>query len=127
VESQDEEILPASELTWSTLTLACYRIFKFLRSVIMPQSAALRALGGIFVAASLDAQAGTDRSCADVMSDVTHAGVQLESLQCWRNILLAEENDVDDGHATRWTPTNITVSSESQVTKMEMPHFFGGF
>jgi hypothetical protein len=28
----------------------------------------------IFVAASLDAQAGTDRSyCADVMSDMTHA------------------------------------------------------
>jgi hypothetical protein len=48
VESQDEEILPAPELTWSTLTLLPH-FPSFSRSVIMPKCAALRALGGIFV------------------------------------------------------------------------------
>jgi cohesin loading factor subunit SCC2 len=131
VESQDEDILPASELTWSTLTLACYRIFsKFLQKRdYATKCAALRALGGIFVAQPrLMLKLEQIGLIADVMSDTTHASVQLESLQCWRNILLAEEKRVDDGHAKAKMDAdqNITVSKRISGDQDGDATLFGG-
>jgi cohesin loading factor subunit SCC2 len=131
VESQDEDILPASELTWSTLTLACYRIFsKFLQKRdYATKCAALRALGGIFVAQPrLMLKLEQIGLIADVMSDESHASVQLEALQCWRNILLAEEKRVDDGHAKAKMDAdqNITVSNRISGDQDGDASLFGG-
>jgi cohesin loading factor subunit SCC2 len=97
----DDGVLPAS-IEWTTLAISCYRVFTvFLaKKDYLTKSAALRALGAIFVSQPrlllrLD-QVGL---IADVMSEATSPMLQLEALQCWQNILKAEEKRIESGAA----------------------------
>lgn len=131
VESQNEDILPATELVWSNLTRACYRIFsQFLEKCdYSTKCAALRALGGIFVAQPrLMLKLEQIGLICDVMSDAAHPSLQLEALQCWQNILTAEEKRIDDGHAKAKMDADesITVSKRISGDQDGDATLFGG-
>ena len=94
VDSKDEGVLPADQLDLSNVVFLSYRIIsKFLDKVDPPtQCAALRALGGIFVSQprlllELEQVGLIDK----VMSSDADVSLQVESLQCWRTILLVSK------------------------------------
>jgi hypothetical protein len=79
------------QLNWSNLTALCERMFTIFLEKNDPQTkcAALRALSGVFIAhprelLRLD-QSGL---ITEVMSPDSPPSLQIESLRCWRDILL---------------------------------------
>lgn len=94
VDNDNGALLEPKEFDWTNSRLACYRIFSnYLRKAdSSTQCCALRALGGTFVAQPrlllLLEQNGLIES---VMSKSADVALQLESLQCWRKILLVRQ------------------------------------
>lgn len=88
----DEETM--MQLTWSNLTALCERMFTIYleKNDTQTKCAALRALSGVFIAhprelLRLDQSGLITR----VMSRNSPSDVQIESLRCWRDILLVSQ------------------------------------
>ena len=87
------------QLDWISLTGICERTFTSFLSKSDPEikCAALRALTGVFIAhprelLRLD-QSGV---ITDVMASEAHPSVQIESLRCWRDILLVSISNLSE-------------------------------
>lgn len=94
---------------------ACFSIFlKYLnKDDEATKCLALRAMTGVFISRPRVVLAAEQMGIiAEVMSEKAPASVQLETLRCWRDILLAEETRIESGEAmTKMAAQkNITVS-----------------
>jgi hypothetical protein len=90
-EWQVETLVTPDEFSWANVTIACYRMFaQYLSKLDAPtKGVALRAFGCMFVAQPrLMLQLEAVGIIAAVMSDESPLELQLESLQCWRKILV---------------------------------------
>ena len=52
----------------------------------------------------------------EIMSDSAHPALQLESLQCWREILVIKEKRVESGEANRQTKSNTNISTSEKIS-----------
>jgi len=91
IQNDDAQLLPGDELSWENFTLACYRLFSLYlqKTDSGTKCKALAALKGIFVAhpqllLCMDHVGLFD----EVMDDAAGIPLQLEALECWRNILM---------------------------------------
>ena len=105
--------IPEADFTWDTFTVACYSLSK--RFLLKRDSAtkcrALAALKGIFVAyPQLLLQLDHVGLFDEIMADEAGGPIQLEALECWRNILEAEERRIDSGQA------DAKMEAEGKVT-----------
>lgn len=90
-DSDDDENDASEELTWSNLTALCERLFTDFLAKSDPQTkcAALRGLCGVFIAHPREMLRMNESGLiSEVMSPDSPPSVQLESLICWRDILL---------------------------------------
>lgn len=113
VEFEEVGAIPESDLTWDTFTLACYSLFKsyLLKRDSATKCRALAALKGIFVAyPQLLLQLDHVGLFDEIMADGAGEPLQLEALECWRNILEAEERRIDSGQA------EAKMEAEGKVT-----------
>jgi cohesin loading factor subunit SCC2 len=130
-EGEDGEPVGPVQLTWTNLPALCERIFtKFLeKSHVETKCSALRALSGMFVAHPRELfdmdQSGL---ITQVMSAKSHPSLQLESLRCWRDILLAEEARIESGEAKAKMDSNkgITLSKKISGDQDGDATLFGG-
>lgn len=107
--------LDPSSLNESNLFNACFACIMFYlkKNDAVTRSCALRALTGIFIARPrvilYVEEMGT---IEEVMSDVAPHELQREALQCWKEILLAEERRIESGAAKEEMDAHedITVS-----------------
>ncbi len=111
-------IIP-NELRWEILPSACFALFqKYLGKVDAgTRCKAIRAMAGIF--------SGNPRILLDfqqkgvleeVMSDQAHPSLQLESLQCLREILTAEEMRVESGEACRQMESKNGITTSKKIS-----------
>ena len=91
IQNDDAQLLDGDELSWGNFTLACYRLFSLYlqKTDSGTKCKALAALKGIFVAhpqllLCMDHVGLFD----EVMDDAAGIPLQLEALECWRNILM---------------------------------------
>jgi cohesin loading factor subunit SCC2 len=132
-DEEGEDGVPAGplQLTWTNLPALCERLFtKFLeKRHVETKCSALRALSGMFVAHPRELFA-MDQSglITQVMSAEAHPSLQLESLQCWRDILLAEEARIESGEAKAKMDANkgITLSKKIAGDQDGDATLFGG-
>jgi cohesin loading factor subunit SCC2 len=111
--------ISSSELTYANLIVGCYRIFStYLQTLDAPtKCSALRALGGLFVSQPrLMLELEQVGLIEHVMSEESHISLQLESLQCWKTILLAEERRIDGGVATEKLEKNERVTLSNRIS-----------
>jgi cohesin loading factor subunit SCC2 len=118
-DEEDEEAEPGPvQLTWTNLPALCERLFtKFLdKSHVETKCSALRALSGMFVAHPRELFA-MDQSglITQVMSAESHPSLQLESLRCWRDILLAEEGRIESGEAKAKMDANKGITLAKKI------------
>jgi cohesin loading factor subunit SCC2 len=103
MENAEEAILlPEADLTWENYGMSCNSLFKsYLSKKDSPTKCrALAALKGLFVAhPHLLLQMDHVGLFDDIMSNAAGEPLQLEALECWRNILEAEERRIDSGQA----------------------------
>mmetsp|Transcript_29228 Transcript_29228/g.60734 ORF Transcript_29228/g.60734 Transcript_29228/m.60734 type:complete len:1733 (-) Transcript_29228:882-6080(-) len=105
------------EFAKNSLSNACFAIFmEYLQKEDEATKVlALRAMNGIFISRPRVVLAAEQMGIISAtLSDDASAGVQLESLKCWRDILLAEEKRIESGaaKAKMAAKKNITVSKK---------------
>lgn len=110
-------IVEPSGLSWANLPYSSYKLLEeYLdKEDITTKCNALRAMGGIFLShprimLALEQQ-GTLK---ELMSDLSHPDLQLETLKCFQAILCSEERRVETGEARRQMQSkgNITLSKQ---------------
>lgn len=131
VENEETELLPDEELVWSNFTLACYRLFsRYLQKIDSgTKCKALAALKGIFLAhPQLLLQMDHVGLFDKVMDDAAGIPLQLEALECWRSILVAEERRIESGRADAKMDAdgNITISKRIAGDQDGDATLFGG-
>jgi cohesin loading factor subunit SCC2 len=131
VSIENAPLISEENLSWDNFTCACYRLFtRFLRKQdILTKCKALAALKGIFVAQpQLLLQLDHVGLFDEVMADSAGVPLQLEALECWRNILTAEEKRVDSGEAEAKMDAsdNITVREKISGDQDGDATLFGG-
>lgn len=85
------KLISPKNLNWSNISIACYRIFaKFLsKSDSATKCKAMEAFGGLFLAQPrLVLHLDKIGLVSDVMSEKAVLPLQLESLDCWKKILV---------------------------------------
>jgi hypothetical protein len=96
-EMEGVDDVDAKELTASTVMYACYSLFVYYlrQDDVDTKCAALRALSGVFMARPrvmlMNEQDGT---IEEIMSSDSSTTLQLESLRCWKEILLVSTRHV---------------------------------
>lgn len=115
-ELEDTEDIDVEALSMSNVMYACYCVFAYClqQADIDTKCAALRALSGIFMGRPrVLLMLEQDGTIGEIMSQDSPADLQLESLRCWRDILLVEEKRVEGREAKeRMDATGITVSKK---------------
>jgi cohesin loading factor subunit SCC2 len=111
----DVEDLDVKALSLSNVMYACYSIFAYYlqQADVDTKCVALRALSGIFMSRPrVMLMLEQDGTIGEIMSQESPADLQLESLRCWRDLLLVEENRVESGDAKARMEarTGVTVS-----------------
>jgi cohesin loading factor subunit SCC2 len=111
----DAEDIDVEALSLSNVMYACYCVFAYYlqQADVDTRCAALRALSGIFMARPrVLLMLEQDGTIGELMSHDSPTDLQLESLRCWRDILLVEEKRVESGEAKARmdATTGITVS-----------------
>ena len=128
-DEEDEETL--KHLSWSNLTAFCERMFTTYldKNDVKTKCAALRALTGIFIARPRE-MLRMDQSglITNVMSPDAPSSVQIESLRCWRDILLTEEARIESGEAKSKMDSkkSITLSKKISGDQDADATLFGG-
>lgn len=95
---EDVDDVDAKELTASTVVYACYSLFVYYlqQDDVDTKCSALRALSGVFMARPrvmlMNEQDGT---IEEIMSSDSSTALQLESLRCWKEILLVSTRHND--------------------------------
>jgi len=108
-----------SELTWENLPTSSFVLFqKYLEKLdTNTKCKALRAMSGIFSAHPRVMLAFEQEGVLqEIMSDNAHPALQLESLQCWREILVTEEKRVESGEAKRQMESNTSISTSEKIS-----------
>jgi cohesin loading factor subunit SCC2 len=132
VEDENEESLTSSDqLTWKNISRACFEIFTAYFDKPDPDTkrVALRALGGIFMAEPRLMLELEQEGFLKVVLDPNADGqLQLEAMESWRNILIAEEKRIDGGYAKKLMEQNenITVSKRIAGDQDGDSNIFGG-
>ena len=124
-------LVSEGDLTWENFTMSCYSLFRsYLSKRDSPTKCrAVASLKGIFVShphflLKLDHVGLFD----EIMSDSAGELLQLEALECWRNILEAEERRIDSGQADSQMDAdeNVTVSKRISGDQNGDATLFGG-
>lgn len=112
-------IIDPSQLTWSNLPYASYAILEeYLdKEDTSTKCNALRAMAGIFfshprIMLSLEEQ-GTLK---ELMATTSHPNLQLETLKCFQEILVNEEQRVESGEARRQMNLKESINSSMQIS-----------
>ncbi len=111
--------IKSSELKWENLPLACFAMFQiFLDKVdTATKSKSLRAMSGVFSAHPRIMLAFQQQGVwNDIMSDKSDLDLQLEALQCWRDILVCEEMRVESGEAKRQMESKDNITTSKKVS-----------
>jgi len=111
--------VPSKELTWSNLPSASFVLFQAYLSKIdtATKCKALRAMAGIFSAHPRVMLAFEQEGILkEIMSDSAHPTLQLESLQCWREILISEELRVESGEAKRQMELKSDITTSKKIS-----------
>ena len=90
-EMEDLDDIEAQELTPTTVMYACYSLFVYYlqQDDVDTKCAALRALTGIFISRPrVMLMLEQDGTIEEIMSPKSPIELQLESLRCWKEILL---------------------------------------
>jgi cohesin loading factor subunit SCC2 len=131
VDEVDAFLVPEGDLTWGNFTMSCYSLFRnyLSKSDVPTKCRAVAALKGIFVShphflLKLDHVGLFD----EIMSDSAGELLQLEALECWRNILEAEERRIESGMADSQMDSdeNITLSKRISGDQNGDATLFGG-
>lgn len=88
---EDADDIDSKDLTASNVMYACYSLFVYYlqQDDVDTKCAALRALSGVFTARPrVMLMLEEDGTIKDIMSPSSPVALQLESLQCWKEILL---------------------------------------
>jgi len=102
-----------NELSWSNLTAICEDTFITFLEKNDPQTqcAALRALSGVFISHPRELlRMDQDGLTTRVMSSKASPSLQIESLRCWRDIILTEEARIESGEA------KLAMDSKNEIT-----------
>lgn len=108
-----------SDLTWESLTTSSFVLFQqYLEKLDnSTKCKALRAMSAIFSAHPRIMLAFEQEGVLqDIMSDNADPALQLESLQCWREILVTEEKRIESGEAKRQMESKINLSTSEKVS-----------
>lgn len=111
--------VPPSSLTWENLPSASFVIFrKYLEKTDAgTKCKAIRAMAGIFSSHPRVMLAfEQEGSLSEIMSDDAHPTLQLESLQCLREILTTEEMRVESGEAKRKMETKADITTSKKIS-----------
>lgn len=90
INSETANLIDPRKITWSNLIIGCFTLFsEYLKKEDSPtKCTALRAMGGIFVTQPrLLLQLDQEGLIGNLMADSSGVPLQLESMQCWYNIL----------------------------------------
>jgi cohesin loading factor subunit SCC2 len=116
---QDFVEVSSADLNWENLPSSCYIIFKLYLSKrdTNTRCKALRAIAGIFssyprIMLAFE-QEGT---LYEVMSSDAQPELQLEALQCWREILITEEQRIESGEAKRQMESKADITTSKKVS-----------
>lgn len=129
-EDDKDEVVP-NMITWKNLATSCKQLFmKFLeKNDPQTKCAALRGMCGIFIAHPRELlKMNESGMISEVMSPSSPPSLQLESLLCWREILLVEEVRIDSGEAKAKMDSkeSITVSKKISGDQDADATLFGG-
>jgi len=130
-EDDESNDIAADELTFANLTATFEKLFTAFLSKNEEhiKCAALRGLCGVFIAQPRE-MLRMDQSglVNQVMAPESPLCLQLESLICWRDILLTEEARIESGEAKKKmdSKTNITVSKKISGDQDADATLFGG-
>lgn len=131
VDEVDAFLVSEGDLTWGNFIMSCYSLFRsYLSKHDVPTKCrAVAALKGIFVShphflLKLDHVGLFD----EIMSDSAGELLQLEALECWRNILEAEERRIESGIADSQmnSDENVTLSKRISGDQNGDATLFGG-
>jgi cohesin loading factor subunit SCC2 len=106
------------EFADNALSNACFAIFlKFLnKDDETTKCLALRAITGVFISRPRVVLAAEQMGIiAEVLSEQAPASVQLESLKCWRDILLAEEKRIESGEAKAKMAAHKEITLQKRI------------
>ncbi len=110
-------IVDPAQLTWSNLPYCSYTVLEeYLDKVdTMTKCNALRAMAGIFFShPRIMLELQEQGTLKELMSETSHPNLQLETLKCFQEILVSEEQRVESGEAKRQMQSkeNITLSKK---------------
>lgn len=103
----------------NVLSSACFALFKeYLEQDDEPTKClALRAMNGVFISRPRVVLAAEQFGIfTSVVSEQSPSSVQIESLRCWRDILLAEENRIESGVAKKQMQSQATISVSKRIS-----------
>ena len=108
-----------TELTWSNLSGACYVMFFlfFQKDDVPTKCQSVRAMSGIFLSRPrIMLRVEQTGIISELISEESHISIRLEALQCWRAILLAEEQRVESGEAQAKMDNNETITLSKKIS-----------
>jgi cohesin loading factor subunit SCC2 len=103
----------------NVMSSACFALFKeYLEQEDEPTKClALRAMNGVFISRPRVVLAAEQLGIfTSVVSDVSPSSVQIESLRCWRDILLAEEHRIESGVAKKQMQSLTSICVSKQIS-----------
>jgi cohesin loading factor subunit SCC2 len=119
VDEVDAFLVSEGSLSWGNFTTSCYSLFRsYLSKRDVPTKCrAVAALKGIFVShphflLKLDHVGLFD----EIMSDSAGELLQLEALECWRNILEAEERRIESGIADSQMDSDESITLSKRIS-----------
>jgi cohesin loading factor subunit SCC2 len=124
-------VVGVKDLSWLNMIRVCYRLFAsyFEKNDAATKSAALRALGGVFmVEPRLMLELEQEGFIDNVLSPESDLSLQLEAMSSWREILIEEEKRIDGGYAKKMMDRdkNITISKRISGDQDGDSNIFGG-
>jgi cohesin loading factor subunit SCC2 len=130
-ESKPADLIGVKDLCWLNMIRACYRLFAsyFEKNDAATKSAALRALGGVFmVEPRLMLDLEQEGFIDNILSPESDISLQLEAMSSWRQILIEEEKRIDGGYAQKLMnqDKNITISKRISGDQDGDSNIFGG-
>jgi cohesin loading factor subunit SCC2 len=118
VHCKENSAVNLDEISWGNFTMACFQLFLFYlqKADCGTKCKALSALRGIFVAnPQLLLQMDHVGLFQGVMDDAAGTPLQLEALECWKNILINEERRIDSGTADAKMAADGTVTTSKKI------------
>jgi len=113
------DLVPLDELEWDNFTPACYRLFSLYlhKRDSGTKCKALAALKGVFLAHPYALLSMDHLNLFDkVMHDDAGIPLNLEALECWKNILAAEERRIDSGMADAKMDADGTITVSKRIS-----------